>query len=140
MKQRRLTLKQKLFVDEYIKTKNATKAAMKIYDTKSKTMAAVIGSENIRKHNVAQRIEQVLRDARYEPVASVRSIMSIEEKGNKRPETFSASLKASEMLLKMSSLLIEKSQHVSLSANIDNMAPTDLLILKKKYDKLLEKQ
>jgi len=139
MKQRRLTLKQKLFVDEYIKTKNATKAAMKIYDTKSKTMAAVIGSENIRKHNVAQRIEQVLRDAKYEPVASVRSIMSIEEKGNKRPETYSASLKASEMLLKMSSLLIEKSQHVSLSANIDNMAPTDLLILKKKYDKLLEK-
>lgn len=139
MKQRRLTLKQKMFVDEYIKTKNATKAAMKIYDTKSKTMAAVIGSENIRKHNVAQRIEQVLRDAKYEPVASVRSIMSIEEKGNKRPETYSASLKASEMLLKMSSLLIEKSQHVSLSANIDNMAPTDLLILKKKYDKLLEK-
>lgn len=139
MKQRRLTLKQKMFVDEYIKTKNATKAALKIYDTKSKTMAAVIGSENIRKHNVAQRIEQVLRDAKYEPVASVRSIMSIEEKGNKRPETYSASLKASEMLLKMSSLLIEKSQHVSLSANIDNMAPTDLLILKKKYDKLLEK-
>jgi len=128
-----------MFVDEYIKTKNATKAALKIYDTKSKTMAAVIGSENIRKHNVAQRIEQVLRDAKYEPVASVRSIMSIEEKGNKRPETYSASLKASEMLLKMSSLLIEKSQHVSLSANIDNMAPTDLLILKKKYDKLLEK-
>lgn len=64
--------------------------------------------------------------------------MSIEDSARKRPETYNASLKASEMLLKMSSLLIEKSQHVSLSANIDTMAPADLLTLKKKYDKLLE--
>lgn len=46
-----LTLKQKRFADEYIKTGNGTQSALNAYDTNSNT-AGVIASENLRKPSV----------------------------------------------------------------------------------------
>jgi hypothetical protein len=110
---------------------------MKAYDVNSKVTAGSIATENLKKPQVYNRIEQILKEAEYRPVQSIRSVMSIEDKASKHPSTYGHSLKASEMLLKISNTLVEKSQHVSLSANLDSLDSHDLLILKKKYDKLL---
>lgn len=43
------TIKEKKFVNEYLKTGNATEAASKIYDVSNRNSARSIGSENLAK-------------------------------------------------------------------------------------------
>lgn len=51
---KRLTRKQKAFVDEYIANpkKSATEAAAKVYDVANRNSAAVLAHENLRKPNI----------------------------------------------------------------------------------------
>jgi len=57
---KKLTLKQRAFVHEYIRTSNATEAADRIYNVKDRTVAASVGCENLRKPYVAEYINQLL--------------------------------------------------------------------------------
>jgi len=57
---KKLTLKQRAFVHEYIRTSNATEAAGRIYNVKDRTVAASIGCENLRKPYIAEYIDQQL--------------------------------------------------------------------------------
>jgi len=59
---KRLTLKQKAFADNYIKTKNGTKSALKVYNTTDNLTARVISSENLTKPNIQNYIASVLDD------------------------------------------------------------------------------
>lgn len=63
---RKLTLKQRLFAEEFLRTKNATKAVLKVYNVKNKNVAAVIGSENLRKPNIKQYITKLLSKRGYD--------------------------------------------------------------------------
>jgi len=137
-KLRRLTLKQRIFANEYMKTKNGTKAAMKAYDKMKPETARVIASENLTKTNVHNYIEQAIKKAKYDPVVTINHLQSTESKGYQAKATVKDALHASEILLKLSGALIDKSQSTSLNLNIDSLDPHDLLILKKKYDRLLE--
>mgnify|MGYP001593379444 CR=1 FL=1 len=75
----RLTKKQKDFADNYLETGNATKSALKAYDTEDENVAAVIGSDNLRKVKIVQYLEghgmgaatrlvQMSESAKSEPV------------------------------------------------------------------------
>ncbi len=55
--QKDLTLKQSRFLQEYIRTGNATEAAMLTYDCKDRVVARVIGSQNLSKLNVSELME-----------------------------------------------------------------------------------
>ncbi len=55
---KRLTLKQLKFIQIYIETGNATKAAMTAYRCKNLRVAAVLGSENLIKPDIACEIEK----------------------------------------------------------------------------------
>lgn len=57
----KLTLKQELFLREYIRTKNATAAALNVYDCKNTAVASQIGYENLRKPEIEQRINEYLQ-------------------------------------------------------------------------------
>ena len=57
-KKERLTPKQKEFVKEYLNTGNGTQSALKVYNTKSENMAAVIAHGNIRKDKIKIAIEK----------------------------------------------------------------------------------
>ena len=58
---RRLTLKQRGFVKEYISNGgNGTQAALQIYNTDDPNEAKVIASQNLTKLNISERIEQSL--------------------------------------------------------------------------------
>lgn len=50
-------MKQKLFVDYYLKFGNATEAASRVYNVKKRNTAAQIGYENLRKPEVMQVIQ-----------------------------------------------------------------------------------
>jgi len=52
-----ITKKQKDFADEYLETGNGTQAALKAYDTDNENTAAVLASNNIRKHKVQAYLE-----------------------------------------------------------------------------------
>ncbi len=59
---KRLTLKQLKFIQIYIESGNATKAAMEAYRCKNENVAAVLGSENLRKPNIACEIEKYRKE------------------------------------------------------------------------------
>lgn len=54
---RKLTMKQRKFIDEYIETGNATEAAMRVYDCKDRDSANAIGSENLAKLSYTDFLE-----------------------------------------------------------------------------------
>ena len=58
---RRLTMKQKMFVAEYVKSKgNETQSALKVYDTTDKITAGAIATENLNKPNVHEELNRIL--------------------------------------------------------------------------------
>lgn len=56
--ERKLTIKQRKWIKEYIRTGNATEAAFKVYDCKDRDSAAIIGFENVRKLNFNDLMEE----------------------------------------------------------------------------------
>lgn len=67
---KKLTPKQKEFVEEYAKTKNATKAALKAYDTTDYKTAQNIGSENLSKPIIRTITEQLFSLDKTEQVVN----------------------------------------------------------------------
>jgi len=59
MAKTKLTPKQAVFVKEYAKTKNGTKAALIAYDTDDEVTAAAISYENLRKPQIRTITEQL---------------------------------------------------------------------------------
>ncbi len=60
IKQRPLTIKQKKFTAEILKTGNGTQSALKIYDCNNSNVAAAIASQNLRKLNISFEVEKAL--------------------------------------------------------------------------------
>lgn len=59
----RLTKKQRKFVKSFVETEgNGTQAALTAYDTTDPNVAAVIASENLRKPNIVDALEEALPD------------------------------------------------------------------------------
>lgn len=50
----KLTRKQKVFVEEYVETGNATQSALKAYDTQNEIVAGSIGYENLKKPQIQE--------------------------------------------------------------------------------------
>lgn len=72
------TLKQTKFVKEYIENGgNATQAAQETYQPKNMHTAAVIGSENLRKPDIRQLIDQTCQDLQFTPKEALKEVISI---------------------------------------------------------------
>ena len=92
------TMKQKRWVKEYVKTGNATKAAKKIYDVSSYRSAAAIGSENLKKLDISQILEN--NGVTDDLIAStIRQAMRA--KGERHTPEWTARLKATELASKI---------------------------------------
>jgi len=136
---RRLTLKQREFATSYLKTKNGTASALKVYDVKNKKNAHAMAVQNMKNPIVINFIQKALQKAKYNPVKTINHLQDTEEKGYQNRATVKDALHASEMLLKLSGMVVEKTQSTNLNVNVDGMDMVELLELKKKYDRLLEK-
>lgn len=61
-KRDKLTAKEKAFAHEYVKTRNGTQSALKVYDVNSCSVAGNIASVNLRKPKIKEEIERLLRE------------------------------------------------------------------------------
>lgn len=72
---KKFTLNQKRFIKEYLKNGgNGTEAALKVYDAKSRTDAANIASQNLKKPTIKEAIEQALESQEVTPEAVAKVI------------------------------------------------------------------
>lgn len=55
-----MTLKQKLFIREYLEYRNVTKAVLNVYDVKNTNSAGVIGCRLLRNVKVQEEISRIL--------------------------------------------------------------------------------
>ena len=60
---KRLSLKEKGFVQDYIKMKNGTKAILNNYDVKTEKTAGVMAVESLGKPRIVQAIDKALQGA-----------------------------------------------------------------------------
>lgn len=109
-KPKKLTIKQKKFVKEYVKNDgNGRDAAKAVYDVASDESAAVIASQNLNKVNVKEAIELALAkhnitiDAALAPIADglIATKEQYTEHGVVETKDHSTRLKASGMALKL---------------------------------------
>jgi len=139
MRKNKLTLKQREFATTYIKTKNGTASAIKAYNVKNKNSAHALASFNLKKPHIINFIEKALSDAKYNPVTTINHLQATEEKGYTSKATVKDALHASEILLDLAQMTVKKTQNTNLNMNVDAMDIVDLLAMKEKYDKLLQK-
>lgn len=134
-----LTLKQKLFVNEYIKTKNGTRSAMKVYHHNDKNTSASTASRLLTNNKIKMTIEKVLERARYNPIQSVNTLIDLQNTEVKRISG-ADKINATKLLLQLSGMLVDRSTSTSLNYNIDTYDNYKLLNVKDKYNKLIEKR
>lgn len=59
---RKLTYKQQGFVNDFVRTKNATESTIKHYNVKDRLVARNVGSENLSKPYIKLAIDEKLRE------------------------------------------------------------------------------
>lgn len=115
---KRLTLKQREFVANYIKLKNGTKAALIAYDADNENVASVIATENLGKPNIQQAIETAMVKMNLTPE---RAVKPIDEALNH--EDLEMRLKGSDRALKL--MGVGKDGGTKVNINFNNVANKD---------------
>jgi len=98
---KRLTLKQLKFIQIYIETGNATKAAMTAYRCKNENVAAVLGSENLRKPNIACEIEKYRKEGGLSIQKAINAINDAYDAEKKGGPDHNVRLRSADMTLKL---------------------------------------
>lgn len=145
-----LTKKEKGFVQDYVKTGNGTQSALKNYDTKDISTAAMIASTNIRKpkiqkaiKSIAEQIPDNLLVERHTELLNKREYIAIKdnetgelrEKIDLGPESIAVS-KGLDMAYKIKGIYtLEKIENKT----IINIVSPESLTLAKEYEEKLKK-
>lgn len=95
-----MTIKQKLFVNKYLEIGNATEAAMQVYGTNKRNVAAQIGYENLRNHEIKEAIQSYLKHKMCLPTYVAEAFVDVLKNG-----TISQKLEATTKYLKIQGLL-----------------------------------
>lgn len=98
-----MTLKQKRFAKEYVKTKgNKTQAVINAgYDVKNRDVAAQIGVENMNKPKIQQEIKRQLDNAGLTDTKIFEGLEKIINEGSGNEPTASDALRGIDMVLKL---------------------------------------
>ncbi len=98
---KRLTLKQLKFIQIYIETGNATKAAMEAYRCKNLRVAAVLGSENLIKPKIAREIEKYRKEGGLSIQKAINAINDAYDAEKKGGPDHNVRLRSADMTLKL---------------------------------------
>ena len=98
-----MTIKQKLFVRLYLKSLNATEAALAVYRATSRQSAAVIGSRLLRNVNVQREINDALEANGLTLESVIENLVTI-AKATPNKVTANDVLRANIEILKLTSL------------------------------------
>ncbi len=113
MTDKRLTLKQLKFIQIYIETGNATKAAMTAYRCKNENVAAVLGSENLRKPKIACELDKYRKKGGLSIEKAINAIndgFDAEKKGDNRDHNVRQ--RSADMTLKLANAYPSRAQEV----------------------------
>ncbi len=109
---KRLTLKQLKFIQIYIETGNATKAAMEAYKCKNENVAAVLGTENLRKPKIACEIDKYRRKGGLSIKKAINAIDDAYEAERKGVPDHNVRLRSADMTLKLANAYPSRAQEV----------------------------
>jgi len=98
---KRLTLKQLKFVQLYIETGNATKAAMTAYRCKNENTAKSLGSENLTKPDIACEIEKYRKEGGLSIQKAINAINDAYNAEKKGSPDHNVRLRSADMTLKL---------------------------------------
>ncbi len=98
---KRLTLKQLKFIQIYIETGNATKAAMTAYRCKTENVAGVLGSENLSKPKIACEIEKYRKEGGLSIQKAINAINDAYDAEKKGAPDHNVRLRSADMTLKL---------------------------------------
>ncbi len=98
---KRLTLKQLKFIQIYLETKNATKAAMEVYRCKNLRVAAVLGSENLTKPDIACEIDKHRKEGGLSIQKAINAINDAYDAEKKGGPDHNVRLRSADMTLKL---------------------------------------
>lgn len=129
-----LTIKQRKFVAETIKTGNPTRAILNVYDTVKQDVARSMASENLAKPSIKEAIEEGLRVAGLTPDSVFNTLKANMIAGEKVKATASDSNTAAKIILDTYKLL-DRSQSggtMGITVQVDGLSKTDLIDARRK--------
>lgn len=95
-----MTIKQQLFIREYLEHKNATKAVTRVYDVSNKNSAGVMGCRLLRNVKVQEAIDRNLEAERSALSRTVQLLKNVLDHGTPHDQ-----LKACQVFLRLYGLL-----------------------------------
>jgi len=115
---KRLTLKQLKFIQIYIETGNATKAAMTVYNCKNENTAKSLGSENLTKPDIACEIDKYRKEGGLSIQKAINAIndgYDAEKKGasGEGVPDHNVRLRSADMTLKLANAYPSRAQEVN---------------------------
>ena len=110
---KRLTLKQLKFIQIYFETGNATKAAMEAYRCKNLRVAAVLGSENLTKPDIACEIDKYRKEGGLSIKKAIRNINDAADAEKKGEPDYNIRLRSADMTLKLGDCYPSRNKEVS---------------------------
>lgn len=111
---------------------------MKSYNVKNKSVAGAIATENLKKPLIKNRIDSILKAAGYNPIQSIQRLQHNAEEGAGKKASAADSIRADELLLKLSGVLVERKQQVTM--NLDTMQHGTLVNEQEYFSKLQTKR
>ena len=109
---KRLTLKQLKFIQIYIETGNATKAAMTVYNCKNENTAKSLGSENLTKPDIACEIDKYRKEGGLSIQKAINAINDGYEAERKGSPDHNVRLRSADMTLKLANAYPSRAQEV----------------------------
>ncbi len=109
---KRLTLKQLKFVQLYIETGNATKAAMEAYRCKNENVAKSVGSENLTKPDIAFEIDKYRKKGGLSIQKAINAINDGYDAEKKGEPDYNVRLRSADMTLKLANAYPSRAQEV----------------------------
>lgn len=137
-RKRRLTHKEKGFVEDFVRTNNGTLSALNHYDTTNPDVAAAIASENLNKPKIQKAIAEMLPDdllaERHLELLNKREVSKVDGEIIDVPDTQAVS-KGLDMAYKLKgSYAPEKTINQNVNLNITDKKLIDLA---RKYEEEL---
>jgi len=109
---KRLTLKQLKFIQIYIETGNATKAAMETYRCKNENTAKSVGSENLTKPDIACEIDKYRKKGGLSIQKAINAIDDGYDAERKGAPDHNVRLRSADMTLKLANAYPSRAQEV----------------------------
>lgn len=135
------TLKQRLFVKEYIKNNgNGTQAVLKVYDTTDPNTAKAISSENLTKPDVQEELKRAINKEELQLNTLTQELASVIHSQPIKGYTGADKLEAIKTGLKLHGVLTERkvTTAYTINADLNKLSKYELIELHKK--KTLETQ